>query len=388
MPAKKTAIAKTVPKDSKPTKLVSNGSKRAYLSQSDVPNNGLSQALRIPKSIFENYGGHSSTPLEVAEGIDMTPTSGGFRNLCGASLAFGLTEGGYNASEISVTSLAERIFKPQEEGDDLRAKREAFLRPRIISEFLTKYDGNQLPKVNIAKNVLEKMGVPEPRCDDVHDLILTEATELGLIREIKGNRYVQLKGVKPAVDKKEVEATADVPSSKARDVDDDAENGESAELPAAPIATIPAPKTNNRVFVTHGKNRELVAPIKRLLEFGQMQAVVSVEQQSISKPVPDKVMDDMRSCAAAIIHVDDELRLMDAAATEHVVLNPNVLIEIGAAMGLYGRSFILLVKEGTKLPSNLQGLFEVRYSGSTLDGDATIRLMEAINELKKAAGNQ
>ena len=285
--------------------------------------------------------------------------------------------------------MAERIFKPQEEGDDLRAKREALLRPRIISEFLAKYDGNQLPKVNIAKNVLEKMGVPEARCDDVHDLILTEATELGLIREIKGNRYVQLKGVKPAVDKKEVEAAADVPSFKASDVDDDPENGErSAELPAPPIATAPAPKTNNRVFVTHGKNRELVAPIKRLLEFGQMQAVVSVEQQSISKPVPDKVMDDMRSCAAAIIHVDDELRLMDSAASEHVVLNPNVLIEIGAAMGLYGRSFILLVKEGTKLPSNLQGLFEVRYSGSTLDGNATIRLMEAINELKKAAGNQ
>lgn len=386
MPTKKAAITKTVPKDSKPT---SNGSKRAYLSQSDVPNNGLSQALRIPKSIFENYGGHASTPLEVAEGIDMTPTSGGFRNLCGASLAFGLTEGGYNAVEISVTSLAERIFKPQEEGDDLRAKREALLRPRIISEFLAKYDGNQLPKVNIAKNVLEKMGVPEARCDDVHDLILTEATELGLIRELKGNRYVQLKGVKPAVDKKEVEAAADVPSSKARDVDDDAESGEtSPELPAPPIATIPAPKTNNRVFVTHGKNRELVGPIKRLLDFGQMQAVVSVEQQTISKPVPDKVMDDMRSCAAAIIHVDDELRLMDSAASEHVVLNPNVLIEIGAAMGLYGRSFILLVKEGTKLPSNLQGLFEVRYSGSTLDGDATIRLMEAINELKKAAGNQ
>ena len=40
---------------------------------------------------------------------------------------------------------------------------------------------------------------------------------------------------------------------------------------------------------------------------------------------------------------------------------------------------------GTTLPSNLQGLFEVRYKGDTLDGDATIRLMEAINELKKTA---
>lgn len=65
-------------------------------------------------------------------------------------------------------------------------------------------------------------------------------------------------------------------------------------------------------------------------------------------------------------------------------LNPNVLIEIGAAMALYGRQFILLVRDGVKLPSNLQGLYEVRYANDSLDAEATIRLMEAINELKKA----
>ena len=72
----------------------------------------------------------------------------------------------------------------------------------------------------------------------------------------------------------------------------------------------------------------------------------------------------------------------NSSAKEHVVLNPNVLIEIGAAMALYGRRFILVVKDGITLPSNLQGLYEVRYSGDTLDGSATIRLMEAINDIK------
>ena len=76
------------------------------------------------------------------------------------------------------------------------------------------------------------------------------------------------------------------------------------------------------------------------------------------------------------------MHLLDSEANEHVVLNPNVLIEIGAAMGLYGRRFILLVKEGVKLPSNLQGLYEVRYDGDALDGQATIQLLEAINEMK------
>jgi predicted nucleotide-binding protein len=90
----------------------------------------------------------------------------------------------------------------------------------------------------------------------------------------------------------------------------------------------------------------------------------------------------MRSCGAAIIHVDAEQKMIDSDAKEHIVLNPNVLIEIGAAMALYGRRFILLVKEGIKLPSNLQGMYEVRYSGEALDGQATIKLLEAINDIK------
>jgi hypothetical protein len=39
-------------------------------------------------------------------------------------------------------------------------------------------------------------------------------------------------------------------------------------------------------------------------------------------------------------------------------------------------------EEGTKLPSNLQGLFEVRYTGTTLDAEATMRLLEAFKKFK------
>lgn len=64
----------------------------------------------------------------------------------------------------------------------------------------------------------------------------------------------------------------------------------------------------------------------------------------------------MRSCAAAIIHAGSKQRLIDAEGREHKMLNQNVLIEIGAAMALYGRKFILLVEKEMNLPSNLQGL--------------------------------
>lgn len=140
-----------------------------------------------------------------------------------------------------------------------------------------------------------------------------------------------------------------------------------------------------KVFITHGKNQELVEPIKKLLEFGELTPVVSVQRQSVSKPVPEKVMDDMRTCGAAIIHVDADTTIIDKDDKEHVLLNPNVLIEIGAAMAFYGRRFILLVRDGVKLPSNLQGLYEVRYTNETLDATATIKLLEAIKDIKNYA---
>lgn len=353
------------------------------LSQSEVPRVSLSQALRVARAIVENYGGDPTTPVEVGAALEIKPTSGGFRELCGASIGYGLTTGGCNAKEIAITETAERICEPTEEGDDQVAMREAFLTPRIIREFLEKYDGKQLPRLDIARNVLKKMGVPASRVNDVHELVSSSARDLGLLRDIKGNPFVVLKanGV-PSADR-DTKSTDPVDVEALETIQEE-RNGLADDSQRDRPKTTEPPTQNRRVFVTHGKNRELIAPIKRLLEFGQLEPVISVEKQAVSKPVPDKVMDDMRSCSAAIIHVDDELRLVDTDAKERVILNPNVLIEIGAAMGLYGRSFILLVKEGVKLPSNLQGLFEVRYSGNSLDGEATIRLMEAINELKAA----
>lgn len=137
-----------------------------------------------------------------------------------------------------------------------------------------------------------------------------------------------------------------------------------------------------KVYVTHGKNRTLVDPIRKLLEYGELIPVVSVERQSVSKPVPEKVMDDMRSCGAAIIHIDVDQHITGDSGEEHILINPNVLIEIGASMAFYGRRFILLVQKGVKLPSNLQGLYEVRYDGDTLDASSTIMLLEAIRDIK------
>ena len=352
------------------------------MSQSDVPRHGLDGALRIPRAIADQYGKGRATPLEVAAALQIQPTTGTFRTLAGASLAYGLTDGGANADTIGLTELGLRVVAPTEEGDDLTAKREAFLRPRVVREFLEKYDGSKLPSETIGKNVLERFGVPPEATARTLELITESADALDLLRVISGQRYVNLRGVVPL---------AAPPQDEVEDDDDESAAAE-PEQPEAPITpTAPplpvSPKESllksRRVFISHGSNQKIVDQIKELLAYGDFEPIVSIETETTAKPVPQKVLGEMRSCGAGIIHVGKEKMVTDGDGKEITLLNENVLIEIGAAMALYGSNYILLVEEGANLPSNLQGIYEARYKGDSLDHDATMKLLRTLKEFKK-----
>jgi predicted nucleotide-binding protein len=375
--------------------------KRAYVKQSDVPMTSLEYAMRMPQAILDHYAGKPVSPLQLAKAVEMDPKGSQIRVLSGAAIAFGLVDGGVQATSISVTPLARRILRPVVEGEDIKAKREAVLLPRVFGDFLRQYDGNAFPRQDIALNVLEDMGVPREKAAEVLERIDSSARSVGFIEEIKGKTYVTLQGtasIEASTETEAPETTTPIEAPLATP-----ENVPTARhLPIAEArVTVPPPaieprgaalsaaiaddKRRRRVFITHGKNRDLVDPIRKLLEYGELEPIVSVERQSVSKPVPEKVMDDMRACGAAIIHVDADRTIVDKEGNEHVLLNPNVLIEIGAAMAFYGRRFILLVRDGVKLPSNLQGLYEVRYTGDNLDAHATIKLLEAMKDIKNHA---
>ena len=90
----------------------------------------------------------------------------------------------------------------------------------------------------------------------------------------------------------------------------------------------------------------------------------------------------MRACAAGVIHVAAEGKYLDSAGAEHTKINDNVLIEIGAAMALYGKKVILLVEKGISLPSNLQGLYRCEYDGDQLNYDATMKLLKTFSQFR------
>ena len=135
-----------------------------------------------------------------------------------------------------------------------------------------------------------------------------------------------------------------------------------------------------RVFITHGKNLELVEQVENMLQVTEIDYEVATKEESTAIPVPEKVFGAMRRCTAGIIIVSKEQTQSDSSVVQ---INPNVLIEIGAAFVLYDRRVVLLWEKGMAVPSNLQGLYRCEFEGAELGWAAGMKLMKAIKEFQK-----
>lgn len=135
-----------------------------------------------------------------------------------------------------------------------------------------------------------------------------------------------------------------------------------------------------RVFISHGPNVDIVDQIKTMLDLSDLLYEVVVEQESTAIPVPQKVFDAMRRCNAAVMCVtaDSEAEREDGSYE----INPNVLIEIGAAFVLYDKRVALVWDRRIPVPSNLQGIYRCEFEGNELSWSAGMNLMKAVNKFK------
>lgn len=362
--------------------------KQTRISQSACPQHTLEDALKIPRAIKDNFAGHPTDPMLLSQACGYSPASSTWRTLTGAAIAYGITEGGYNSKEISISSLGGRIISPLTEGDDSLALQEASLLPSILNDFFKQYDRSKFPREDIAKNVLISKGVPQDRVDTVYEIIRSNGRFTNTIQIISGSEYIRLFNSSNGSTSIAVTAEAQLaPALITEDGDIEIPQELAAKMniskpePAMPL--VPETPAIPRVFISHGKNSKvIVGQLKELLTYGQMEPIVSVEKETTAISVPDKVFDDMRSCNAGIIHVCPET---STDFENHTIskLNENVLIEIGAAMALYGKKIIILCQQGTQLPSNLQGLYRCEYAGDQLDYASTMKLLKTLQELRK-----
>lgn len=381
----KTKSSKPATKLAKVAKPSAAPHKRIYFVQSDFPQTTLQQAQRIASALVDNFAGDSASPPDVALALDMSPSSSTWRSLTGAAIAYGLTDGGVNANVIKLTALGRRLVAPEAEGEDVSARREAILKPRLLREFFEKYRRAKLPNDTIAVNVLKSLGLPSDRASSALEIIKANGSYAGVIRDTPTGPFINLDspGIpSPMVTSNVSEHTGAVEEGAGTDAAQGSLSEQITTPAPAPIASPVTDTKRNRVFISHGKKREIVAQIKELLTFGSFEPVVSVERESTAIPVPEKVFEDMRSCGAGVLHVGAEGKYLDRDGNEHTKLNDNVLIEIGAAMALYGKKVILLVERGVVLPSNLQGLYRCEFDGDKLDYDSTMKLLKTFSQFR------
>ncbi|MBA4054861.1 MAG: hypothetical protein C0490_09130 [Marivirga sp.] len=355
--------------------------KRKYVSQADIPLYSLEDSLKIASAIVDNYAGKPTAPFQVATAMDLSPGSSNWRKLTGASIAYELTDGGYNSDKIGLTDLARKILTPTEEGLEKTAKVDAALKPKVLKLFFNKYNNAKFPKDNIAENVLKlEMGVPQEDVARVLTIIKENGAFTGIIHLTKTGPYIFIENPQEGDSDNHEEKES---KKEDDDLPEDLTKKLSIEKPLVIPKVVPASNQTLRVFISHGKNQKIVDQVKELLKFGQFDPVVAVDKESTAIPVPEKVFSEMRTCQAGVIHVEGEEELLDKDGNVHYKLNENVLIEIGAAIALFDKKFILLCEKSIKLPSNLQGLYRCNYEGKQLDYEATMKLLKTFNEIRQ-----
>ena len=246
----------------------------------------------------------------------------------------------------------------------------AALTPPTFKSIYDYFKGKKLPDTVFFQNtVVREFSVPREHSAKCVEIFLKNAEFVRIVKNLSSGKWLSSEPTLTPQDKGSSAAGSDIET----------------EIKEAIVDLSPDPKTpqqpkgNNRVFIAHGKNLEIVKQLKDLLTFGKFEPLVSIEKESIAQSLPDKVIGEMKQCAAAVINVASEETLMDDKGNSHHRLNENVLIEIGAAMALYTKNFILLVQKGVHLPSDLQGLYRCDYEGEKLDYDATMKLLKTIN---------
>jgi hypothetical protein len=169
--------------------------KRVRVSQEDMPRSTLKEVIELAQSLRDNFAGQDASPIDLAQSLNRSPSSSSWRYLTGASVAYGLTNGAYNSSAVSLSPLGSQIVSPTEEGADKEGLMLALLQPAILKAFYEKYNGSKFPKEDIVKNVLQTLGVPGDRTDEAMKIVIDNARYVGVMTDAGGSQYIQLRPV-------------------------------------------------------------------------------------------------------------------------------------------------------------------------------------------------
>jgi predicted nucleotide-binding protein len=160
-------------------------------------------------------------------------------------------------------------------------------------------------------------------------------------------------------------------------------NACSCDASLVPISVASHPPATKSVFIIHGHDETNWLKLDRMLrtEFC-LEPIVILARAGMSQPTIQKFESDASRCAYAIAMFtpDDEVRNV-RTGEESVQGRPNVIFEVGWFVGRLGKErVLLLVKDGTRLHSDFDGMNQIRFRDSVEEKFLDIkREIEAAN---------
>jgi len=339
----------------------------------------LARALEVANAIQHEASGMTVSRLTLAELLDTTPTSSTLRDLVASARFYGLTNGGINAQDFSLTDLGERAASEDAAVRD-PALKEAVLKVPPYKVFFETFQGKKVPGDRPLREFLTRdAAVDESRAEEVVEYILSDAQTAGLVRKVKGANYVDFEGV------------AEPPApSEDPDEDDEADLAQLGELPAdegdgngndvpppPPPPSIAKRSRPNAIFVGHGKNKKPRDQLtKSLGEYG-IPFKVAEDEPNRGRPIPIKVKETMEECGAAILIFSADEELFDKDQKSVWRPSENVVNELGAASIMYDSRIIIFREESVNLATNYESIGYITFEHD----DLTARANDLFREL-------
>ena len=334
------------------------------INQSSMPYQALRDSLTIARVLYDELDGMPSSPAAICKKINVSPTSSRWRDWLGASNAYGLTTGLWNAKTIMLTPLGSRVVAPRDAVDEIAAKREAVLTPEFLLNFYTQYDGETFPEPAAVEQVMHEWGLPGERAVMAYATILHNGEDGGLLQEESGTIRISL--AQTPEQEEAIELTQEPEKFTASPDSECAEADAQKSVRALPPIGCGSEK---RVLFSCGENRTLQKKLETFLKFGSFEPVTMPTQTSMAS-----TYDLMRTCGAAIFCVDKDTFVGNEGI--------RVASEIGAAVMAYGCRTILLYRKGFDPKEYFPDLPRCEYEGDQLDCEAIMQFMEIFNGFK------
>jgi len=345
----------------------------------------LKDARRVPHVMHDEASGMTVSRLTLAELLGTTPASSVFKELVAASRFYGLTEGGINSDEYSVTELGERAASADESVRN-GALKEAVMKVAPFQTFFDAFVNRKVPgNAAFREFLIKSAGVGEPHVEACIAHILSDADEAGLTRMLSGAVYVDLKGVPR-------ERTSEDEDGEGREEDDEAAeladiladrvNGAESARPGdgerTPPADEPEPgsKRPQAIFVAGRKGKSLDQLVTILNEY-KIPHKLAEDEANRARPISTKVAETMRECGAAIIVFTPDEELRDLKGEPVFRPSQNVVHELGAAGMAYGNRIVIFREERVTLAANYSDIGHISFK----DGELSAKAIELFREL-------